>query len=227
MKNGYRSILVFGFMPLVSVFFGLIALKNMYFTFFLYHFIVCLAAPAAYYLLQNKKISALISDAGINKTNLFSSILAGIISGIIFASIILLCFGIFRSRFIDAMAVKALLESWKFRGNQLYFLIAYFIVFNSIVEELFWRGFLCAEFNKLLGITASSALVSFFFVQYHCLTIFMIFGAAAALIFVPVLFLVSMFWCYTRYYFRNPYAAIISHLAADLGIMAVYLKYVL
>jgi uncharacterized protein len=222
-----RNILILSFLPFVSVFTGLIILKNMYVTFFLYHFIVCLFLPVAYYLFQNKKINDLIADAGLAKSNILNSVLAGIISGVIFASVILLCFGMFRNRFIDAIAIKALLEGWKFRGSQLYFLLAYFIVFNSIVEELFWRGFLCNELNKRLGVTASSVLVSFFFIQYHCLTIFLIFGAGAAFIFTPVLFIVRMFWCYTRYYFKNPYAAIISHLAADFAIMAVYLKYVL
>jgi len=222
-----KNIMIFGLSPLLAVFAGLIIFHNMYITFFLYHFIVCLGIPSGYYLIKNKKTTDLLKYPGLTKAGLICGVITGIASGVTFILVILVCFDRFSTYLIDAKAIKALLSAWKFQEKQLPFLAAYFILFNSIIEELYWRGFLCYEVNKSLGVPASSALVSFFFIQYHTLTIFILFGAEATLIFVPVLFLVSMFWCYTRYYFKNPYTAIISHMAADFSLMAVYLKYVL
>lgn len=225
MKKPLTDTILISFLPLAAVSAGLILLRNLFWIFFLYHAVVCLGVPLVYFITRREKPRVFSARTGITGGNAAQSLIAGLIAGAVFFTAIVFVFTRFRDSLIDAALIRNLLSSWKYGGGHAVLFILYFVFFNSVVEEIFWRGFLCGEY-EWLGKNRASLIVSFFFIQYHFLTIALLFSVQAAFALAPLLFIASVFWCLTRYWYGNIYAAVASHLAADLALMAVYIKYI-
>jgi membrane protease YdiL (CAAX protease family) len=182
-----------------------------------------MAVPALYIIRSREKPVELLA-AG--KSNLKTGLSAGLITGIMFFLLIYLFFHFFGASFMSRENVNSFLGSIGYKKTMLIPLVLYFIFFNSVVEELFWRGFIYSYFRKNFGPILSGLWASFFFIQYHFLTIWLIFSPVAAFVFTPVLFGASVFWCSLRERLESVYAPIAGHLLADLAIIAVYYRFV-
>lgn len=221
MKNiSFRTIII-SFLPLIFVYFGLTIIKNMVITFIFYHIIVCLLLPLMDYCFFYRKSASLHEILGLGRIDK-RSILTGVLLGIAYFGSIILIFYCFKKTLLDKFHIDTALSAIGFSKKYFFLLAVYFIFFNSIVEELFWRGYLYYQYGKKIRIPFSSVVISFFFIQYHFITIGIIFSFQVALIFIPVLFIVSIIWCYLRHINSNIYAAIISHFMADLALIVVY-----
>lgn len=193
-----RRILVLSFLPLVSIYIGLVLLRNMFLTFVFYHIIVCIFLPFLYIKIFNDNSAIAVKIVlGLNN-NIKKGLLVGLLVGAICFFIIFVFFAILKQQLLNVTHINLLLEEWNFSKEWFIFLFFYFIFFNSIIEELFWRGYLYYEYNKLYNIHITSIIVSFFFIQYHLLTICMIFSLKVAIIFTSISFIYSLMLCYLK-----------------------------
>ena len=141
------------------------------------------------------------------------------------AFIVLLAY--FSNALVSKDHITTLLTTWGYKQEFLLPLMIYFILFKSVVEEIFWRGFLFTQYKYLSGNTFAALMISLFFIQYHFVTVWHLISIQTAIVFTVLLFCVNIFWCSLRIKYNNIYATIISHLFADLAIMFVYYQYVL
>ncbi len=227
MKNISVRTIIISFLPLVFVYLGFSMMKNMIFTFVLYHIIICLLIPSLdYYFFYRKGTSSMHEILGLGRIDR-RSIISGVLLGIIYFGTIIFLFSYLKSQLLNKLHLNMVFNVVGFPKKYFFLLAIYFILFNSVVEELFWRGYLYYQYGKKIRIPSSSVVISFFFIQYHFVTIRIIFSFRIALIFMPVLFVVSVIWCYLRHINSNIYAPIISHFMADLALMVIYYKNIL
>ncbi len=195
-------------------------MKNIFWTFLFYHGLVCLLVPFLALRRQAK-----LKTLGLKRGNARQSALIGLAAGLVCAALVLVTGYCFAERLINGEKIAGLLSSWGLSASKHPAFLMYFIVFNSLVEELFWRGYLWHEYSKLYRPLSASLLISFFFIQYHILTVSLLFPPGAVLLFIPLIFAASLGWCYLRHKLGNVYAVVVSHLLADAGVIAVYLVY--
>lgn len=223
MSRSWPRLISLGLMPLLAVASGLIFFRNILLTFCLYHILVCLIVPSMHILRLKENIAEIFTPGG----SPLQGLVWGAVSGALLFLVIFLFFLFTGPVFLSKENISGYLSSVGYDGRMFVRLAVYFIFFNSVVEELFWRGFIYGHFRKALGPGPSAAWVSFFFVQYHFLTVWLIFSPYAALLFTPFLFAASAFWCFLREKTGSVYGVIVSHLLADLAVMAVYYRLVL
>jgi len=226
MRNSLIRAIIIGFLPLVFVFFGLVIFKNILITFILYHIIICMVLPVINYYFWDHKPAPLSEMLGLGRKDK-RSILQGILIGAVFFIGIIIFFDFVHFNFLDKKHINNILNSLGFSSNIFIYFAIYFILINSVLEELFWRGYLYYQFGKSIRIPFSSVIISFFFIQYHFFVIGLIFSVQVAFVFIPVIFIVSVIWCYLRHINSNIYAPLISHIMADMALIMVFYKYLL
>ncbi len=207
-------------LPLAAVAYGLLVAKSIFLTFLLYHGMVCLLVPFLA-LRREAKPEAL----GLKGGNAKRSAVIGLGAGLVCAALVLVAGYYFADRLINGEKIAGLLSGWGLSAPKHPAFLIYFVAFNSLVEELFWRGYLWHEYNKVYRPLSVSLFISFFFIQYHILTVSLLFPPGAVLLFIPLIFAASLGWCYLRHKLGNVHAVVVSHLLADAGVIAVYLVY--
>ena len=222
MRRSDLSIFGISILPVIVIALCLLLLKSMVAAFVLYHIVICLILPALYLEFYPRKGQKLVELLGLRRGRVGKSIIVGLVVGVLFFVTIILFFQFFGNVFLSGEHITTRLTGWGYDKNLLVWLALYFIFFNAVVEEIFWRGFLFSYYRNLFGEYHGSVLLSFCFIQYHFITIWLLFSFATAVFFTPFLFFTSFFWCYLRIKYNNIYAPIISHLFADLAIMFVY-----
>ena len=223
MKSDKRLHLI-GCLPLVMVSVGLLACRSLVVTFILYHSVICLMLPLLAARLQ--KGEKRLSFLGLRGGRTSVSLALGLFLGVILLAVIKIFFFSLGEEFLDGAKLAANLRAWGLSDLRHPLFLVYFVVGNSLVEELFWRGFLLGRFLRSSRPLAACLLVSFYFVQYHVLTVFLLFSPGALPVLTPLLFVGSLGWCYLRLVTRDIYAVALSHLMVDLGLIVVYLSYV-
>jgi uncharacterized protein len=221
-NKSWPRLMMLGLMPLAAVASGLLVFHNMYLTFSLYYVVVCIIVPVFHMMKAKESFSETLAT-GIS--GLKQAIITGAFAGIVFFAVIWLFFRFAGNLFLSPAHVTAYLESIGYKPQMFLRLLIIFVLFNSVIEEIFWRGFIYTHFRRDFGAAPSALWVSFFFIQYHFLTVWLILSPLAAFVFTPILFAVSFFWCTLREKQGNVYAAVISHLAADLALILVLSGY--
>lgn len=89
-----------------------------------------------------------------------------IISSIVFFGIIALFF-VFRNQFNTTTLIMELEEKYKINASNFIFYGLYIIIFNSFIEEFFFRGFIFLNFKNLGHKNLGYAISSFAFALYH------------------------------------------------------------
>jgi membrane protease YdiL (CAAX protease family) len=209
----------------LAIFIGLIVLKNAYWTFFLYHGLVCIGIPITdLWILKRakpgeiKRILALSCQEKAVKT--------GVGLGILFLTAIIAFFYIFKSQTIHIRQLQELMLGWKIKKDDVLFLLFVMIFANSVLEEIFWRGYIFNRFMKYLDARRVILITSLFYASYHFITTMNLFSRAIGILFTLVIFMAGLFWGFLRHKFDSILTPIISHLMADLAIMIIYLIFV-
>lgn len=217
-----RTLLLITLLPIIVVATSLIFFHSMIAAFVTYHLFICLLLPAVYLKTHRQKKESLSAILGLSLGKHKQSILTGILLGLVSFTVMLFFFTSLQNILFSKAHITSLLSSWGY--NKVYFLplALYFIFFNAVVEEIFWRGFLYTYYKKAWGSSMASIIIALCFIQYHFVTIWLLFSLQAALALVVVLFVVNLLWNYLRERFGNIYASILWHLFADLAIMWVY-----
>ncbi len=208
----------------LAVYTGLIICKSVLLTFFLFHGVICLGFPIYDLLFRQKKSLRLCLDH-LGFRNFSKTFKPALLTGLFLCLVIVCFFMLLRDHVIKPDQIQTVLDDWHIDKSQVIPLMLMMIVANSIIEEIFWRGYL---YQKLALITSRRNLLllsAAFYASYHLITTVCLFSLIYGLLFTIVIFGAGIFWADKRRLYNSIYFPLISHLLADLGIMLIYYKY--
>jgi uncharacterized protein len=217
--------LLIGLLAPITIAVGLLLFRNAYLTFLLYQGFYCLGIPVIDLVFIKKiKFDAIKKKIGFNYNK--NSILLGLCSGLIFFSAIMVFFTSLRNLLIRTEDIIRLLQTWRIGENQVFQLLSIMIFTNSIVEEMFWRGYLFEKMMRTLSIQATVTVTAIFYASYHFITTVSLFNLKIGLFFTGVIFLAGIFWGFLRIKCKSIIGPMIGHFMADAAIMINYLIHV-
>lgn len=206
--------------PTVMIYIGLIICNSVPITFSLFY--GWLLFVPLFSSIRNKQDK-------FNLKNQFSrqSIVVGLISGVISLLVIYGAVTLLKDTVFDLTSLRQLLMEWNFTGDKVIWLVLVLIFINPFLEELYWRNFMYKRLKSKVSIAKTTVITSFFYSLYHLVSLIYIFTFPFNFFAVIPVFLAGLLWGYFRYKLNSITAPIISHILADLGIMLVYLSYIL
>jgi len=208
----------------IVIYLGLNILNNVSLTFIMFYGFVCVIIPVFDLIILKKyTIHRLLTSLGFLKFK--KSFLFGAISGLLFSLIIYIFFTSLNEYVLDIDRIDTILYQWKITNINIYLFLIIMIFANSILEEIFWRGYIYYKLMFKTKIVKVVLLTSLFYTSYHFLTTINLFPFYFSLLFTFIIFCVGVFWGYLRYKYQSLYITMISHLFADLGIMSIYFIY--
>ncbi|RKZ09482.1 hypothetical protein DRQ25_06210 [Candidatus Fermentibacteria bacterium] len=211
-------------LPAVAVFTGLILLNSIFATYILFYGMVCVIVPLLdRIVIHRQTLREFLRYIGF--VNIRKSLLPGLLIGGVFLAAIYLFFMIFSRQLIDTSAMTTALNRWNLDSGNLFVFLFMMIVGNSILEEIYWRGYIFSRLRKVTGPGNTVILTALFYTSYHLITTVTLFSLVQGLLLSSAIFLVGVFWAYLRIKYESIIPAVISHLLADLGLMLIYLKY--
>ena len=218
-------VLILLLLPAVAVFTGLILLNSILATYILFYGVVCVVVPLLdRVVLHRQNVREFFRFIGL--VNIRKSLLPGLIVGTVFLAAIYLFFLIFSRQLIDTSSMTNVLDKWNLDSGNLFVFLFMMIVGNSILEEIYWRGYIFSRLRKLTSPRNTVILTALFYTSYHLITTVTLFSLVQGLLLSSAIFLVGIFWAYLRIRYESIIPAVISHLLADLGLMLIYLKYI-
>lgn len=210
--------------PTLMIFIGLTQFESVPITFvWFYTWLLIIPLVAIFKSTDLKKTLILSFINGFSSKVVFYGIISGVIS--LFAIFTLV--SLLQNYLFDIGQLKELLVSWNFSGTNVWGLILILLVINPLLEELYWREFMHVRLLPVLGDRKTIFVTSFFYSLYHLLSLIPMFEMPFSLIAAVPVFLAGLLWGYFRIKFKTMVASVISHVLADLGIVFVYLHYLI
>ncbi|MCK4807528.1 MAG: CPBP family intramembrane metalloprotease [Candidatus Aegiribacteria sp.] len=217
-------VLILLLLPSIAVFTGLVVLNSIFATYILFYGVVCVAVPLFDRVVSHRQtMSEFFRYIGFVNTR--KSLLPGLLVGVTFLVAICLFFMVFSRQLIDTSSMTETLNRWDLDSGNLFVFLFMMIVGNSILEEIYWRGYVFSRLKELTGPRNTILLTALFYTSYHLITTITLFSVADGLLLSASIFLVGAFWACLRIKYKSIIPAVISHLLADLGLMLIYLKY--
>jgi len=208
----------------IAIYLSLIVLNNVVVTFILFYVIICVLIPIVDLIfMQKKSLKEYLQYIGF--CNLKKTFIPATIIGIIFCISIFAFFVLLKNYVLKTDQIQTILNSWNINNKYLIPLLFTMIVANSVLEEVYWRGYI---FKKLESVVSPPKVIvysSLFYASYHLITTINLFSIWYGIFFTAAIFGVGYFWGFMRRKFDSIYYSVISHLLADLGIMLIYVRY--
>jgi membrane protease YdiL (CAAX protease family) len=188
--------------PYAAVIIGLYILKNAWITIGLYHI------PIALFLIggDRKGLLKKIRTGSNCKIAAVSIILAAMIFPIIF-----FCW---RYMQLESVHLNTALADFGLHGASWFFFMIYFSIIQPFLEELYWRGYLQSNHRYF-------SWADFAFAGYHMLVLGLFIKPAWLVIAFIVLTGAARVWRYIAYKLQGLAVPLLSHVAADISIVAV------
>ena len=208
----------------LSVVIPLIVLKKLLFVFIFYHIIACVAVPIIDLLIIKRlSMKESLDYLGFSKIKRKSSITVGFLHGIFFLVATIIGFLIFRD-FIESGDIIGALRSWGVPEQGKWVIFFIMVIFNGIIEEIFWRGYIYGKLKDAFSNTFVISVVTLFYTSYHLATVLSFFAPSFISLQIIVFILIAgLIWGWMRYKFNNIWASAIGHTLATVGYMVVYL----
>jgi membrane protease YdiL (CAAX protease family) len=219
------STLIIAFLSPIAVTIGLLLFKNVYLAFILYQGICCIGIPI-FDLLIIKKLNFQEVKSFIGLDPNRKSIITGFFYGFIFFLTIILFFIIFKNTVINPDSISQILQNWHIRRSHLFSLLFFMIVSNSILEEIYWRGYIFKRLTLYLKPQTVIIVTSLFYASYHLIITACLFNFKIGFLFTIVILFTGVFWGVLRFRFKSIVSPLISHFWADLAIMIIYLIFI-
>ena len=203
---------------------GLFLFKSAAVTFILFHGVVCLLIPFVdLAVIRGYRADRIALYLGFE--NLRRNILPALLAGISLCAAVFLFFVLLQGRIMDLSAVQTLLLEWGIHPSDTLWFFSVMVVLNSVVEEIYWRGFIFSRLREHVNPGMTVFLSSIFYASYHGMTTGALFTPVYAVICTTAVFLGGTFWGYMRLRRNTVWYGVVTHLMVDFGIMLVYLKY--
>ncbi len=210
---------IYSLMATMAVLFGLVVQKSVVVTFVAFHLIVCLGMP----LLQGYAEGQLKERWHEAWRKYFKSaegVLVGLVSGMGLCLIAYVALWLLVRQGLDTERVRRILEMWGITSSWFWIFATYMTVVNSLLEEILWRGFILQRYSEILSSLQAIVVSSGFFALYHAIIGGVLFGWIWGLLITGAVFLVGMMWGKMKSGYDSIYPTWLSHLLADLGVMA-------
>jgi len=194
--------LISALVPYVAVLIGLYVLKNAWIAIGLYHFGITV------FLITGDRNSLLKRVC-----TGWDSIIAvvGIVMSIMIFPIIFFFWGHMQ---LESISLKSALANFGLHGTSWFFFMIYFSTVQPFLEELYWRGYLeCG--HKYFSWT------DFAFAGYHILVLAWFIKVPWLVIAFVVLAIAAYIWRYIVSKLEGLAVPLLSHIAADVSIIAV------
>ncbi|MGB3260465.1 type II CAAX prenyl endopeptidase Rce1 family protein, partial [Paenisporosarcina sp.] len=156
------------FGPTIMIFLGINTFESIPITFVLFYSWLFLIPLLSYY--RNPTLKSSFYDS-IMKERTLTSIMTGLISGLLCAIIIFSSMSLAIGSLFEIEEVSKILVAWKFSGSVVWVYIFILIFINPFLEEWYWREFMYTRYLDKLGTLGSVIVTSFFYAIYHLLVL--------------------------------------------------------
>ncbi len=222
-KKVFYSVIIMA-LASFSVIIPLTLFSNVYAVFFLYYIGMCLLVPFIDLLLLKRiSFTEAFRFLGFRRENSRRSIASGLIHGSIILALMIGGFFAFREVFISSDIVTSLAQ-WGVSGSKKWILFFLMVLFNGIVEEIFWRGYTYGRLKDILQKWPAILIVTFFYTSYHLATVLTFFKVSfMGIQTVIFIFLAGLLWGWMRYRFQDILATTIGHTLLTIGYMTIFM----
>ncbi|HDQ46215.1 MAG TPA: CPBP family intramembrane metalloprotease [bacterium] len=218
------SVVFLSLLAPLSIYVGLIVLNNIPLTLILFHGLICLGIPLMdFTFVQKQTLGHYFYALGFR--NVKKVFLPAIMLGVLFGTTIYLFISRLQEYLIDIEKTHFLLKMWNIMDLHPVFFLFIMIFANSVLEEIYWRGYIFLKLEGKLLPKQQILFTAFFYASYHFITTSNLFSVFCGLLFTILIFGIGCFWGVVRQKYDSIYLPIISHLLADLGIMMVYIRF--
>jgi len=146
------------------------------------------------------------------------------ILGIIFASIYLVSFFVFQNWLDVATIINKLKNLININLENLIFVGLYIIIFNSLLEEYFWRGFLFAKLDKLIKPWQAYLITGIAFSFHHVMFYYNWFNLGFFLLATLGLTIYAMIMNYVFKKYQDLFSCWYVHIFADVAQIFIAFK---
>jgi len=208
----------------LSVIIPLTVFNNLLLVFVFYYLLICLVVPLTDLLIVKRlPFNKTLQCLGFAYENKKRAIVFGILHGMATLAITIGGFFVFRDFFMSGDIV-ATLRAWGVGDDAKLLIFLVMVLFNGVIEEVFWRGYLYEKFQNHFSRWFVIIVVSLFYMSYHLATVLRFFPISIlSILMVLFIFIAGLFWGWMRYYFKNIWASVLGHTFVTVGYMAVYL----
>lgn len=191
--------------------------------FFSYHVAWCLIVPAAILRLQQRSWIAHAQALGVRSPDRKGT-LVGASVGVLMGALSLLPFAIWGDTLLAEANVRAQLTGWGVPPGADLALFAYMIAFNSVAEELYWRGYVHERLTSWTNRWRALLTASLFFTSFHVYTIYRLVGKpGVTVLFSAAVLAAAIAWAILRERYQSAVPAVLAHVGATAGYMTVYI----
>jgi hypothetical protein len=120
-------------------------------------------------------------------------------------------------------SIEVVLSQWKINSDNKFIFFLVFTIFNGVIEEFYWRGYMLGRLEKLVDSKVAILLTTFFYVSYHAVPLSLFFGVN--IIAVSMLAGVSFagfVWGWMRIRYGSVWPSVIGHTFATFGYVLLY-----
>ncbi|WP_312114166.1 CPBP family intramembrane glutamic endopeptidase [Brevibacillus reuszeri] len=221
-----RSLLLligYGFAATLAIFYGLLERRSLFVTFVLFHLLVCLCIPFLHGWWDGTLRESWRHAWGqFDKRGAFYGLGLGLflLTGVLAGSWILL------QAEGRAENIRRILVEWDLNDRWIWLFSVYLVFLNSLLEELFWRGFVLQRMLQSLSQAMAILLSSFFYTLYHLIVATVMFGFKIGLLITVLVFVSGIIWGWMKGLFPAIYTTWFSHILADLGLVMTVLLWI-
>jgi membrane protease YdiL (CAAX protease family) len=212
-------IIVYGFLATLALIYGLMIRQSLFATFISFHLIVCLGIPLLHGWREGSLPRNWKAAWGDHRGDT-AGITVGAVSGMIIAAGVMGGIWLLLRAGVSPERTRVILVSWGLSDDWKWFFAVYMIVVNSFLEELMWRGFVLQRLLSVLPGWGALLLSSFFFALYHLILGVVLFGWKWGIIVTVLVFVTGLFWAWMKRRYPSIYPTWLSHLLADMGVVA-------
>ncbi|MFD2371142.1 CPBP family intramembrane glutamic endopeptidase [Brevibacillus sp. GCM10020057] len=215
-KRSLLLLIGYGFAATLSIFYGLVEKQSLFVTFVCFHLLVCLGIPVVHGWWEGS-----LQKSWQLAWGRFES--KGAVCGLAFGVLLLLggTGGIWLLLRADGRAeqIRGILEAWGLTEPWIWSFFLYLTIVNSLLEELFWRGFVLQRLVLGMSRFVAILLTSFFYSLYHLVVSTVLFGFGWGCCITLIVFAVGSVWGRMKERFPSVYPTWFSHMLADLGLV--------
>lgn len=208
----------------LTVYLGLNFVGSASLTFLLYHGLVCAAIPLIDLVcIKKQALNSLLPALGF--TGFRRSLPSAVGVGLLFGISTYLFLYVLRDQVLELDQIETVMARWRLNPDRIIPLMIMMVLGNSILEEIYWRGYIFQRFRGIVAPHITIILTALFYTSYHLITTLSLFPSRYACLFSLVIFGAGIFWGHVRQRTGSIYFPILTHFMADLGFMLIYFQF--
>lgn len=135
---------------------------------------------------------------------------------------VIVVFGLLTYRTMtDPESISAMMRDMSYQPRLLIFYFLFMVWGNSLLEEVYWRGYMFHRLRAVSTLPLTIILTAVFYASYHLLMTVPFLGWGKGIFLTSVVLGAGLFWAWLREKTGSIWPAVISHALADLGIFYI------